>query len=180
MRRATRSDIPAIVSLTCDCFGENYTFDEEMQRFIDDERNRVYVEYDDKGLSGAFMLLAEDEDMISKSMEVKSDDYDRISQGKPCLHHKFSAVRTDRRQDGLMTAMIQEAIADLENEGKYGAIFGQAWIRNGEIPMAVVCDRAGYVQYKRQIRPWYGITDRYCNICKGRCKCDAMVYYRQL
>ncbi|MBQ6319346.1 MAG: GNAT family N-acetyltransferase [Lachnospiraceae bacterium] len=180
MRRATRADIPAIVSLTCECFGENYTFDEEMQGFIDDERNRVYVEYDDKGLCGAFMMLAEDKDSISESMEVTSDDYDRLSRGKPCLHHKFCVVREDRRKDGLMTAMLQEAIPDLENEGIYGAIFAQTWILNNEIPMARVCDRIGYKQYKRQFRPWYGITDRYCNICKGRCKCDAMVYYRQL
>lgn len=180
MRRATRADIPAIVSLTCECFGRGYTSNEQMREFIDDERNRVYVEYDDKGLCGASMMLIEDKDKISEDMEVTSEDYDRLSRGKPCLHHKFCVVRNDRRKDGLMTAVLQEALAELENEGIYGAIFAQTWIVNDEIPMARVCDRIGYKQYKRQYRPWYKITDGYCIVCKGRCKCDAMVYYRQL
>lgn len=180
MRRAVTGDAEAIERLTCHCFGDAYTTQEEISGFIEDERNRLYVLYDDKGLAGSILFLCEPKESFMEDMEVEPDDYDRLSGGKPVLHHKFSVIRDDLRGRGLMTRMLDEALKDLEKEGKYGALFTQGWIKQETVPMEGIFDRAGYVKYKRQIRPWWKYKDRTCNICGGRCRCDSMVYYREI
>ncbi|MCR5356624.1 MAG: hypothetical protein K6E63_04390 [Lachnospiraceae bacterium] len=180
MRRAVVEDAAAIEQLTCECFGDAYTSLEEVRGFIEDERNRLYVECDEKGLAGAILFLCESKDDFMENMEVKSEDYDKISGGKGVLHHKFSVIRDDLRGRGLMTKMLDDSLKDLKEEGVYGALFTQGWIKQDTIPMEGIFNRAGYVQYKRQIRPWWKYYDRTCNICGGRCKCDSMVYYREI
>lgn len=180
MRRARIGDTEELVGFTEECFGEAYTFVPEMREFITNENNRLYVEEEDGRIIGAVLFLNDDRDKIMEDMDVRGDDFDRISGGKPILHHKFSIVRDDQRGRGLMTEMLDEAVKELESEGKYGALFTQGWIKQDTIPMENIFKRMGYKVYGRQIRPWWKYADRTCNICGGRCKCDAMVYYRIL
>lgn len=180
MRRARPEDAKDITELTCFCFGDLYTTEEEIGRFIDDDRNRLFVLYDDKGLAGSILFLCESKADFMENMEVEPDDFDKISGGKGVLHHKFSVIRKDLRGRGLMTKMLDDALLMLKDEGIFGALFTQGWIKEGTIPMEGIFERAGYKQYKRQIRPWWKYYDRTCNICGGRCKCDAMVYYRPI
>ncbi len=180
MRRAEVKDTAELVEFAEDCFGEAYTFEPEMRSFIENDNNRLYVVDDEDRIQGAVLFLNDSKETIMEDMEVTSDDFDRISRGKPILHHKFSIIRDDLRGKGMMTDMLSRAISELETEGRYGAIFTQGWIKDGEIPMEGIFRRMGYSEYKRQIRPWWKFSDRTCNICGGRCKCDAMVYYRPL
>ena len=180
MRRAEVKDARELVEFCEDCFGEAYTFEPEMRSFIQNDQNRLFVLDDEKRIKGAVLFLNDSKESIMEDMEVSADDFDRISRGKPILHHKFSIIRDDLRGQGLMTEMLSEAISKLESEGRYGAIFTQGWIKQEQIPMEGIFKRMGYSEYKRQIRPWWKYEDRTCNICAGRCKCDAMVYYRPL
>ena len=155
-------------------------FPDEMEAVILNDDNRLYVEEEGSRIIGAILFICEDKETIIKDMEVSEEDYDRISKGLPTLHHKFSIVREDSRGKGLMTRMLADAIDSLEQEKRYGAIFTQGWIRNEQVPMENIFVQNGYVCYKRQIRPWWKYSDRTCSICNGRCRCDAMVYYRSL
>lgn len=180
MRRAQLEDARAIKDLTCSCFGDAYTTEDEIKSFIADDNNKLYVTFDDMGLAGTVLFLNEKKENLILDLEIEPQDYDRISGGKQVLHHKFSAVREDLRKRGIMTNMLREAVQILEEEGKCGGVFVQAWIKQGTIPLEESLYRAGYERYKRQIRPWWKYKDRTCNICGGRCKCDAMVYYRTI
>jgi len=180
MRSAIKSDASAITDLANLCFGDAYTSVSEVEGFIEDPENRLYIEEDEKGLAGAVLFLKDNKENLNEDMEVSAADFDRISEGKKVLHHKFSIIREDLRGQGIMTRMLDDAIDHAAKEGVYGAIFTQGWIKQGEIPMENIFYRAGYTVYKRQIKPWWKYADRTCNICGGRCKCDAMVYYRKL
>ncbi len=180
IRKAVSSDTEEIVQFCEDCFGKDYTFIPEMRAFIEDDANRLFVIEEDGRIIAAVLYLKDDKQTVMEDMEVEEEDFDRISKGRPVLHHKFCIVREDCRGRGLMTKLMEDAVAELKREGIYGAVFGQAWIKQGEMPMENICARTGYQQYKRQIRPWWKYADRTCNICGGRCKCDAMVYYREL
>ena len=178
MRMARDEDAKAVTALTCLCFGDAYTTEEEISGFISFDENRLYVQYDEQGLAGAILFLAEDRQTMIDNLSIDPADYDRIRKDLRTLHHKFSVVRGDLRGRGLMTLMLEEALEEIRKEGRYGAIFVQAWIKQDVIPMERIFQRAGYVPYRRQIRPWWKYENRSCNICGGRCKCDAMVYYR--
>ena len=180
MRRATVEDTEELVEFADGCFGRYYIFEPEMRSFISDDNNRFYVEQRDDRIIGAILFLNDSKEKIMEDMEVEADDFDRISKGKPVLHHKFSIIREEYRGQGLMSIMLSDAISRIEQEGRYGAIFTQGWIKEDQVPMEGIFIRNGYILYKRQIRPWWKYSDRTCNICGGRCKCDAAVYYRQL
>ena len=180
MRKAEAKDAAAITELSNYCFGDAYTSEEEMRGFILDENNRVFLSEDEKGLTGAILFLNESKEELMENLDVAEEDYEGMRDGKKVLHHKFCIVREDQRGKGLMTEMLTEAVDSLKNEDIFGVIFIQTWIKLGEIPLAGVMDRVNYQKYKRQIRPWWRYADRTCNICNGRCKCDAMVYYRKL
>ena len=180
MRRAELSDTDELIEFADDCFGKPYIFREEMVSFIQNDLNRLFVTKENGRIIGAILFLNDSKETIMEDMEVTEEDYERISGGKPILHHKFSIIRDEYRGQGLMTEMLSEAIKELEKEGIFGAIVTQGWIKQDEIPMEGIFKRMGYIQYKRQIRPWWKFSNRTCNICGGRCKCDAMVYYRPL
>ncbi|MCR5397975.1 MAG: hypothetical protein K6E68_00405 [Lachnospiraceae bacterium] len=183
MRRAKVEDAAAIDKMTVECFGDSYLSVKEITDYILDDWNRLYVEEDEKGLAGAILFLREDKSLFLEDMEIDSDDYDRLSRGKAVLHHKFSVIRQDLRGSGMMTRMLNDALKEAEDDGKYGVLFTQGWIQpDGTVPMEGIFDRAGYVKYKRQKSPWYKpkFFDKTCVLCGGRCKCDAMVYYREL
>ncbi len=180
MRPAEQRDAKAVTELANLCFGDAYTSLEEMKGFIEDRENRLFIEEDEKGLAGAVLFLKDDKEGLFEDLDVTGDDFDRLSEGKKVLHHKFSIIREDLRGKGIMTRMLDDAIALVEDSGSYGVIFTQGWIKQGSIPMENIFKRAGYRVYKKQIRPWWKYNDRTCNICGGRCRCDAMVYYRKL
>ena len=180
MRRAVENDTDELVRFGEDCFGKPYIFESEMRDFINDDSNRLFVVDEEGRIIGAALFIRDDKEKVMEDMEVTEEDFDRICEGKPVLHHKFSMVREDCRGRGIMTGLLSEAFSELEREGIYGAVFGQAWVKNGTIPMEGICTNMGYTPYKHQISPWWKFSDRECSVCKGRCKCDAMVYYRKL
>ncbi|MBR4719182.1 MAG: GNAT family N-acetyltransferase [Lachnospiraceae bacterium] len=179
MRRAVIEDTEELVKFGEDCFGKPYIFEDEMRGFISDDNNRLFVEEDEGRIIGATLFLNDDKETIMEDMEVTGEDFDRLTAGRPVLHHKFCIVRDDCRGKGVMTKMLEESFSQLEKEGIYGAVFAQAWIKKGDIPIEGILKNMGYTTYKRQISPWYKFSDRVCSVCGGRCKCDAMVYYRE-
>jgi GNAT superfamily N-acetyltransferase len=180
MRAAQNKDANAITELTCICFGDAYTSEDEIRTFIADDRNHLYVACDENGLAAAILFLYESRSALEENLDVTGADYDRIGGGRSVLHYKFSVVREDVRGRGLMTGMLQQLLELLREDERYGALFVQAWIKQGEIPLEGILRRNEFKVYRKQIRPWWKYHDRSCNICGGRCKCDAMVYYRKL
>lgn len=180
MRRAVENDTDELVRFGEDCFGKPYIFESEMREFINNEANRLFVVEEDGRITGATLFIKDTKESVMEDMEVTEEDFDRLCDGKPVLHHKFCMVRDDCRGKGIMTGLLSEAFKALEREGIYGAVFGQAWVKNGDVPMEGICANMGYTLYKHQKSPWFKFSDRVCSVCGGRCKCDAMVYYRKL
>lgn len=62
----------------------------------------------------------------------------------------------------------------------YGSIFGSAWVYDGKIPMSHLFDHFGFRQLYGRKLLWYHEENYRCVVCGGRCRCDAMIYYKKL
>ncbi len=87
MRIAVAGDAKAVAALTCRCFGDAYTTEEEISGFISCDENRLYVQYDEQGLAGAILFLEEDRQKMTENLSIAPADYDRT----PFLSGYFQA-----------------------------------------------------------------------------------------
>ena len=55
-----------------------------------------------------------------------------------------------------------------------------AWKINGFVPLADNLTGCGFQYITDSHLVWYDHEDLVCPYCKGRCKCDAAVYYKML
>lgn len=60
------------------------------------------------------------------------------------------------------------------------AAFGVFWKPKGHVPMEKTLKAFGFRHLEDAHRVWYNNQDLICPYCKGRCECDAAVYYKPI
>lgn len=116
---------------------------------------------------------------LMSHMDMPREDVVRIAGDRPALIYKSAAVPFQFEKRGIMQQLLGNALEDLPKLG-YGSIFGSAWVHGGRIPMARLFDLFGFSQLYERKMLWYQDKNYRCVVCGGRCKCDAMIYYKQL
>lgn len=129
--------------------------------------------------AGFAVMVPASYEEISKKMGMPQEDVERIAAGRPGLIYKSAAVPLKFERRGIMHAMAQAGLKTAEEEG-YGSLFGSAWICNGKIPISGTFKVFQFQPLYRRKMLWYDDPEYHCVVCKGRCKCDAMIYYKTL
>lgn len=92
----------------------------------------------------------------------------------------------DLRSGGVLPAfrkmkhsllMYGFAIDELEKKGAE-VLTGICWEYDGKIPIAPTLEHHGLKYLTMAFRPWYNHLKLICPVCKGRCVCNAAVYYK--
>ena len=55
-----------------------------------------------------------------------------------------------------------------------------AWVTKGRVPMGGNLLASGFSYLRDAHRVWYDNENLVCPYCKGRCTCDAAIYYKIL
>lgn len=116
---------------------------------------------------------------LMSHMGMPREDVARIAGDKPALIYKSAAVPFQFEKRGIMQLLLGDALEELPKLG-YGSVFGSAWVYDGKIPMSRLFDYFGFSRLYGRKMLWYYDEKYCCVVCGGRCKCDAMIYYRQL
>lgn len=126
----------------------------------------------------AVMLPASVTDVMTH-MAMPESDVRRISGDRPALIYKSAAVVKKYEHCGIMKAMAEQGLNEARLMG-YGSVYGSAWIIDGKIPIEGTFRAFGFQRlYERQML-WYHDENYRCIVCKGRCTCDAVIYYKKL
>lgn len=112
-------------------------------------------------------------------MDMPREDVERIAGDRPALIYKSAAVPVRFGKRGVMRLLLGRALEDAARLG-YGSVFGSAWVYGGKIPMSHLFDHFGFRQLYGRKMLWYHEENYRCVVCGGRCRCDAMIYYKQL
>ena len=181
MRLADVRDIDFIVSESDKVFGAGYMTKEDAGRIIQDKDCFLYVEDLDGEPVAALLVRYEDDDTVMEATELTVEELHARSHGEKVLHSKFLFVREDMQKSGIAQVFLGKALDRIAaDHPEYGMVYGILWEYNGTVPVQKVCERNGYRFWKRLHLPYYKDENYYCIICKGRCRCDGLLYSKEL
>lgn len=80
---------------------------------------------------------------------------------------------------GLAAKMIQFVLLELKDK-LIDAAFIVCWKPGGIVPLSKALSECHFKYLADAKRVWYDDTELICPYCKGRCLCDAEVYYKLL
>lgn len=83
------------------------------------------------------------------------------------------------RQSGLSLKLVEHYLEQLRKTGADIA-FGVFWKPAGTVPMERTLTRFQFHHLTDSRLIWYDNEDLVCPFCKGRCRCDAAIYYKKL
>ena len=90
---------------------------------------------------------------------------------------KSGGVLPAFRKKKLSLQMYRFAVGELEEKGAE-VLTGICWEYDGKIPIAPTLEHLGFKYLTTAFRPWYNHLKLICPVCKGRCVCDAAVYFK--
>ncbi len=133
----------------------------------------------DRVFAGFAVMLPAKLDDIVRHMAMTEDDVLAIAGDKPMLLYKSAAVRAAYEHHGVMREMAAAGLQTARELG-YGSLFGSAWVYRGQIPIAGTFRAFGFTPLYLRHMLWHDDEHYRCVVCKGRCNCDAMIYYKKL
>lgn len=177
-RTAEAKDYDKIKSLCDERYGTGYITKDMFKNYLDYKELFISAFYNDDFVGFAAMIYSTDEN-TAKKMGMTLEEVKKYASKKPILIYKSHAIKKKYEKMGLPVAMTSILMSKGKELG-YGSVFGSAWIYNNYIPMSKTFDKLGFIPLYKRSNLWYDDENYTCVVCGGRCKCEAMIYVRDL
>lgn len=126
---------------------------------------------------GFAAFIATEKEKIAESMKLDIGEVMRISGEKPAVIYKSHAIKAEYEKMGLPVAMTSMLLEEGKRLG-YGSVFASAWKYGEIIPMEKTFKKLDFIPLEIRENLWYDDENYRCIVCGGRCRCEAMLYYR--
>lgn len=176
-------DITEVLRLCDRCVGENLYTREELIHAMKDADSMFLVLKNPNGqLAGYIYYYLTDTEQIARDSRVKSAKISEVCKCEdrmPVGKIQSVGVEEEFRGHGLAKHLVRFALSQL---GKMGAaeVFIICWNIRGVVPLGKVLKECQFTHLTTAKGIWYNKKELYCPYCKGRCKCDAEVFYKKL
>lgn len=168
--------------LLCDdCVGENLYSKDEISATIDSEDKFFYLlkREDGETVGYIYYYLTEMKDIANYS-KLDIELFDTVYSGTNRIGKIQSVgLKMSYRGIGLAAKMIQFVLLELKDK-LIDAAFIVCWKPGGIVPLSKALSECHFKYLADAKRVWYDDTELICPYCKGRCLCDAEVYYKLL
>jgi len=101
------------------------------------------------------------------------------ARGKPTIHFRSAITAEGFERRGLVRILLGRIIENARRLG-YGLILSPNWKYDGCVPAARIHDQLGFVNIGERENLWVDQKGYSCVICKGPCRCTAVLYQLQL
>lgn len=182
LRLLSMEELEATISLCDECVGENLYSKEDLRKAIEDQNQFFYLLIaEDKKIVGYIYYYFTDLKSIADYTKLKEELYHDLYQGNVDTVGKIQsvAVRDGYRGSNLSVHLIEFGLERLK-EAQIPIVFGVCWKMGEYVPMKKTLCECGFHFFSVAKKIWYDDTKLICPYCKGRCHCDAEVYYRYL
>ena len=167
------------VQAVCDArFGTGYIRREDFDLWMKAPR-LIKIALIDGDFAGFAVMIPATLGEVASHMAMPPDEVRAIAGDKPALIYKSAAVRPIYEHRGVMKTMAADGLQTARDMG-YGSLFGSAWVYQGQIPIEGTFRIFGFTPLYLRHMLWHDDENYRCVICKGRCTCDAMIYYKKL
>lgn len=168
-----------VIQAECDLrYGPGYMTPEVYAHWME-HPEMIQIALVDGEYAGYSSMLPVSAEEAVRTMKIDPEDVERISAGKPIMYYKSTVIPFAYEGRGHFQALARVAMETARKEG-YGCMFSTAWTYGGYTPLARPFARLGFQNLYRRSMLWYDDEGYVCVVCKGRCKCDAEIYYKIL
>ncbi len=167
----------------CDeCVGRNLYKKEDIKIAFEDRDKHFLLLKDEKGKTAGYIYygLSTDEE-IANYAKIDVNLIRRIypSKGKIIGKMQSIGVKSEYRGEGLSAFMIN-FVTDRLKKQSAGIVFCVCWKPMGIVSVQKALKECDFSFLTEAKKIWYDDVDLVCPYCKGRCVCDADVYYKIL
>lgn len=181
-RQLSMEELEETILLCNECVGENLYSEKELRNAIEDPNHFFYLLFtEEKKIAGYIYFFLTDLKTIADYTKLKEELFYDLCQGKENRVGKIQsvAVREGNRGSNLSVDMIRFGLERLK-EAQVPIVFGVCWKMGEFVPMKKTLCECGFHFFSEAKKIWFDDMKLICPYCKGRCHCDAEVYYRYL
>lgn len=157
-----KEDIEETLQLMDRCVGENLYQKEELAGYI------YYYLTNEK-------QIAEDTRLTEQKIQQVCQQDTLAPVGKI----QSVGIKEAFRRQGLAVWLMKYALRQFAEKG-IGEVFIICWNAGGKVPLERALQECRFVHLFSAKMIWYNKKELYCPYCKGRCKCDAEVYFKKV
>ena len=205
LRPLKKEDIEETLQLMDQCVGENLYQKTELEQTIGrQDRAFLLLKTAEEELAGYIYYYLTSADQIAEdarlavqkirqvcglgapvreSRSARESRSERESRPvrKPQFVGKLQSVGIKEafRRQGLAVLLMEHALAQFAGKGVEN-VFIICWNAGGKVPLEKALQKCQFAHLSSAKQIWYDKKDLFCPYCKGRCKCDAEVYFKRI
>ena len=179
----TRQRLEEAAALCDACVGKNlYTYGYLASILEKKDHCFSLLTAEDGATAGYIYFYAAGLEEMAQLSKFSVKDLSVISDKKDPVIGNLQSVGVARqwRGRGLSRLLVQYYLKEIRRLWSADAAFGVFWKPGGSVPMEKTLLEFSFRYLGDAHRVWYDKKDLVCPYCKGRCQCDAAVYYRPL
>lgn len=183
IRKLKPSDIDAAAELCGQCVGRNLYSRAFLANILKRRSHYFYLlTAPGEEAAGYIYFFLSNMDEISALYGIPRERLTAVSPKADAVIGVLQSIGIAERWRGqkLSARLMDFYLEYLQAEEPVGAAFGVFWKPEGRVPMEKNLKRTGFCHLEDVPRFWYDVAELICPYCKGRCICDAAIYYKTL
>ena len=199
LRPLKKEDIEETLQLMDQCVGENLYQKTELEQTIGrQDRAFLLLKTAEKELAGYIYYYLTSADQIAEDARLAVQKIRQVCglgapvresrsarESRPVRKPQFVGklqsvgIKEAFRRQGLAVLLMEHALAQFAGKGVEN-VFIICWNAGGKVPLEKALQKCQFVHLSSAKQIWYDKKDLFCPYCKGRCKCDAEVYFKRI
>lgn len=182
-RRLTESDLDIAVALCDSCVGKNLYTRAQLAEIIYKPTHHFHLIFTHKSEVAGYIyfFLTDLEEMASLSKLPDEQLGIMAKQQSPVIGNLQSiGVAEAYRGQGVSEILVDFFLTKLHEGTVADVAFGVFWKTQGKVPMENTLKAFDFTYLADAQGVWQDKKDLICPFCRGRCVCEASVYYKLL
>ena len=182
LRPLKKEEIEEASFLSDECVGKNLYPTEEIAATLNDQEKFFYLLKNEKDETiGYIYYFLTNEEEIAKYSKLDINVFRELYSNSDKKVGKIQSVGIKREYRGneLAVEMMQFILKEMKKLG-IDITFIVCWRPGGFLPLGKTLAKCQFNYLTEAKKIWYDDIELICPHCKGRCSCDAEIYYKLL
>lgn len=182
LRPLKKEEIEEASFLSDECVGKNLYPTEEIAATLNDQEKFFYLLKNEKDETiGYIYYFLTNEEAIAKYSKLDINVFREVYSDSNKKVGKIQSVgiKKEYRGNELAVEMMRFILKEMKTLG-IDITFIVCWRPGGFLPLGKTLAKCEFSYLTEAKKIWYDDTELICPHCKGRCSCDAEIYYKLL
>ena len=182
LRPLKKEEIEEASFLSDECVGKNLYPTEEIAATLNDQEKFFYLLKNEKDETiGYIYYFLTNEEAIAKYSKLDINVFREVYSDSNKKVGKIQSVgiKKEYRGNELAVEMMRFILKEMKNLG-IDITFIVCWKPGGFLPLGKTLAKCQFNYLTEAKKIWYDDMELICPHCKGRCSCDAEIYYKLL